>query len=113
MYPTIIGARTMSKKPRRRFDPEFAEECAKLVLDKGYTQAEAAKAMSISTSSIERWVSKVKRERSGYGVNGNPISEEQREIAKLKKQVKRLEQEKDILKKASALLMSDNMNGFH
>ena len=34
-----------------------------------------------------------------------------REIAELKKQVKRLEMEKDILKKASALLMSDSMNG--
>ena len=42
---------------------------------------------------------------------GKPITEEQREIAELKKRVKRLEIEKDILKKASALLMSDSMNG--
>ncbi|MBV1873460.1 MAG: hypothetical protein KUG80_01685 [Gammaproteobacteria bacterium] len=42
---------------------------------------------------------------------GNPITEEQREIINLKKQVKRLEIEKNILKKASALLMSDSMNG--
>ena len=42
---------------------------------------------------------------------GNPITPEQREIAELKKQVKRLELEKEILKKASALLMSDSMNG--
>ena len=42
---------------------------------------------------------------------GKPITEEQREIAELKKRVKRLKIEKDILKKASALLMSDSMNG--
>jgi transposase len=38
-----------------------------------------------------------------------PMTEEQREISELKKQVERLELEKKILKKASALLMSDSM----
>jgi transposase len=44
---------------------------------------------------------------------GEPITDEQREIAELNQRVKRIEMEKDkdILKKASALLMSDSMNG--
>ena len=46
-------------------------------------------------------------------MRGKPITENQRRIAELEKHVKRLEMEKDILKKASALLMSDSMNGLH
>ena len=42
---------------------------------------------------------------------GMPIIEEQHGLAELKKRVKRLEIEKDILKKASPFLMSDSMNG--
>ena len=44
-------------------------------------------------------------------VGGQTRMPKVQEIAELKKQVKRLELEKEILKKASALLMSDSMNG--
>ena len=44
-------------------------------------------------------------------IQGKPISQEQRKIAELEKRIKRLELEKEILKKASALLISDSMNG--
>lgn len=60
---------------------------------------------------IDKWARKLRSEREGTLTTGKPITEEQREIAELKKQVKRLEIEKDILKKASALLMSEGMNG--
>lgn len=53
---------------------------------------------------------KLKVEREGSLTAGKPITEEQREIAQLKWRVKRLEIEKSILKKASALLMSASMN---
>ncbi len=39
------------------------------------------------------------------------MTDEQRRIRELEKQVKRLEMEKDILKKASALLVSDELKG--
>ena len=67
--------------------------------------------MSVGKSTLDKWVRKLRAERGGTLTAGNPITEEQREIINLKKQVKRLEIEKDILKKASALLMSDSMNG--
>ena len=101
----------MIKKSRPRFNPEFKVECAQLVLDQGYTVQVAAKAMNVGKSTLDKWVRKLKAERSGTVIAGHPITAEQREIAELKKQVKRLKMEKDILKKASALLMSDSMNG--
>jgi transposase len=69
--------------------------------------------MNFGKSTLDKWVRKLKAERDGALTAGKPIIEEQREIAELKKQVKRLEMEKDILKKASALLMSDSMNDSH
>jgi len=39
------------------------------------------------------------------------LTPEQREIRDLKKKIKRIEEEKEILKKATALLMSDSLNG--
>jgi len=101
----------MAKKTRPRFSPEFKVESAQLVLDQGYSVREAAESMGVGKSTLDKWVRKLKSERGGTLTDGKPITEEQREIAELKKQIKRLEMEKDILKKASALLMSDSMNG--
>jgi len=101
----------MTTKTRPRFNPEFKVECAQLVLDQRYSVREAADAMNVGHSTLDKWVRKLKAEREGSLTAGKPITEEQREIAELKKRVKRLEIEKDILKKASALLMSDSMNG--
>ena len=101
----------MTKKTRPTYNPEFKVECAQLVLDQGYSVREAADAMNIGKSTLDKWVRKLRAERDGTLTTGKPITEEQREIAELKKQIKRLEIEKDILKKASALLMSDSMNG--
>lgn len=67
--------------------------------------------MGIGLSTLSKWVRKLKNERDRKLTLGNPITPEQREIAELKKQVKRLELEKEISKKASALLISDSMNG--
>lgn len=101
----------MTKTNRPRFNPEFKVECAQLVLDQGYSVREAAEAMNVGKSTLDKWVRKLKAERGGELTTGKPITEDQREIAELKRQIKRLEMEKDILKKASALLMSDSMNG--
>ena len=67
--------------------------------------------MGVGESTLGKWVSKLKGERGGHVTDGLPITEEQREILELKKRIQRLELEKEILKKASALLISDSMNG--
>lgn len=110
MRPNHYGD-TMTKKLRPSYTPEYKVECAQLVVDQGYSVREAAQAMSVGLSTLDKWVRKLKAERNGSLTTGKPITEEQREIAELRRQVKRLEMEKDILKKASALLMSDSMNG--
>ncbi|WP_232593170.1 hypothetical protein [Marinibactrum halimedae] len=60
-------------------------------------------------SCVQKWVKQLKNERRGTPPpSGKALSPEQQEIQQLKAKVKQLELEKDILKKASALLMSDS-----
>ncbi|TMO68857.1 hypothetical protein CWC20_21100, partial [Pseudoalteromonas aurantia] len=85
-------------------------ETAQLVVDQGYTQEEAAKAMGVGKSTVSKWVNQLKQERNGQSPTAAPMTPEQIEIRELKKQIQRIELEKDILKKATALLMSDSLN---
>lgn len=99
----------MTKKKGPNFSPEFRLETAQLVVDQGYTNKEAAEAMGVGYSTLGKWVKQLREERAGTLPQAAPMTSEQREIRDLKKQIERLELEKDILKKASALLMSDSM----
>ncbi|SFV20299.1 transposase [Pseudidiomarina donghaiensis] len=99
----------MTKKNRPKFSPEFRLETAQLVVDQGYSHKEAADAMGVGYSTLGKWVKQLREERAGKAPKASPMTPEQVEIRELKKRVERLELENDILKKASALLMSDSM----
>ncbi len=100
----------MTKKTRRNFSAEFRLEVAQLVVDQGYTHEEAAKAMNVGNSTVGKWVRQLRQEREGQSPKASPMTPEQIEIRELKKRIERIELEKDILKKATALLMSDSLN---
>lgn len=92
-----------------RYTKEFKRETAELVLDKGYSQKEAREAMGVSKSAISHWVKQLREERNGIPPsNRKALTDEHQEIQQLKAKIKKLEREKDILKKASALLMLDS-----
>jgi transposase len=99
----------MSKRSRRTFSPEFRLDAAQLVLDQGYTIRDAADAMNVRKSSMESWVRQLKAERGGTSPKASPMTPEQRRIRELERQLKRVETEKEILKKGMALLMSDEL----
>ena len=95
---------------KRNFSAEFKRESAQLVLDQNYTVAAAASAMDVGLSTMTRWVKQLRDERQGKIPKASPITPEQIEIRELKKKLQRIEMENDILKKATALLMSDSLN---
>jgi len=100
----------MTRQLRPRFTPEFRLEAAQLLLDQGYAVKEAADAMSVGKSTMDKWVRQLKAERNGSATHPTPMTPDQRRIKELEKQVRRIEMEKEILKKATALLMSDSLN---
>lgn len=97
----------MTKK-RIKYTREFKEEAVKLVTEQGYSCAEASRSLGVQGQLIGRW--RKEQEKNGdqaFSGNGK-LSEEQEEISRLRKQVKRLELEREILKKATAFFAKEN-----
>ena len=65
----------------------------------------------MSKSTVDKWARDLRKERNGEETQGAPISEERRRIRDLGRENQQLKMEKEILKRATALLMSDSMNG--
>ena len=88
----------------QRYTPEFKEEAVRQVVDRGYTVAEVSQRLGVSQHSLYKWVNAVSPDKS------KQLSEElldaKREILKLRSQLKRTEEERDILKKAARYFAS-------
>ena len=81
------------------------------MVDKNYSIREAAEAMNVGKSTVDKWARQLREERLGKSPAGaSPITPDQRRIRELENKLKRLEEEKEILKKATALLMSHSLN---
>ena len=100
----------MTKK-RSRYSNEFKLEAINLVEEQGRKIPEVASSLGIGRTTLEKWVYQYRKEQQGIApTQGRAITPEQRKIQELEKQVKQLKMERDILKKASALLAQDNLN---
>lgn len=100
----------MKTRPKRNYSSEFRLEAAQLVVDQNYTVREAADAMSVGYSTMDKWVRQLRQERNGETPKATPMTPDQLRIRELEKRIRAIEMEKDILKKATALLMSDSLN---
>ena len=100
----------MKNRIRRNFAPEFRLEAAQLVVEQGYSVRAAADAMNVGKSTMDKWVRQLREEQNGKAPKATPMTPEQLKIRELEKKIKRIEEEKEILKKATALLMSDSLN---
>ena len=89
------------------FSAEFKREAAGLVLDQGYSHIEASRSLGVVESALRRWVNQLQQERTGVTPQSKALTPEQQKIQELEARIARLEREKSILKKATALLMSE------
>lgn len=93
---------------RKKYSKEFKLDAVSLVLDQGYTRREAARSLDINEQMLGRWVKEHQASEDGQAFRGNgKLTQEQEEIRRLKKEVKRLEMERDILKKATAFFAAE------
>ena len=80
----------------KRYPEEFKTEAVKQVVDRGYSVASVATRLDITTHSLYAWIKK-------YGPDSSTNKEQsdaQAEIRRLQKELKRITDERDILKKA-------------
>lgn len=91
-------------RTRRRFTTEFKREAVALVRTQGYTVPQACQALDIGDTALRRWLAQFEAEMTGMTPTSKALTREQQRIQALEAQVKRLEMEKAILKKAATLL---------
>ena len=92
----------MNPNTRKRYNEEFKVEAVKLVTERGYSLTQAAKSLGVSVDSISKWKKRLEETSSpriAFPGNGNAIDKEKRI---LEKEIKKLQIERDILKKALA-----------
>ena len=83
----------------QRFSPEFKEEAVRRVVDRGHPVAEVAERLGVSAHSLYKWVKAVKPDKTDE--HAAALIEARSEVLKLKAQLKRAEEERDMLKKAA------------
>ncbi len=96
------------KKPRRArrsFTGEFKASAVRLVLDQGKSVAGAARDLDLTASALQSWVNQARADRS-KGKTGLTTAERE-ELAKLRKEVRELRMEREILKKAAAFFAKE------
>ncbi|WP_254524616.1 IS3 family transposase [Klebsiella pneumoniae] len=85
-----------------RFTPEFKEEAVRQITERGYSVAEVSDRLGVSAHSLYKWLRAIKPDNSEQ--HAQDLLEAKSEILKLRAQLKRTEEERDILKKGRAVL---------
>jgi transposase len=94
-----------SRKPRRTFKPEFKAEIVRLVAE-GKPLKTVAREYGLTPSSVQYWVQQAQTDAQG-GEEGPLTTAEREELLALRRRVKRLETEQEILKKATAFFAKE------
>ena len=89
---------TTKRTRRPNFPEDFKRDAVALVTEQGYSQADAARSLGIGANLIGRWKRQFEDEASGKGLS----KDEREELKRLRREVRELKMEKDILEKASA-----------
>ena len=83
----------------QRFPPEFKDEAVRQIVERGYPVAEVAERLRVSANSLYKWVKAVRPDKKEQ--NAVELVDAKSEVLKLRAQLRRTEEERDILKKAA------------
>lgn len=97
----------MSTKPRRQFTPEQKAEAVRIVAQSGKPISQIAKEMGLTESALRNWVKQAQIDQAA-APNSALTTEERQELNRLRREVKRLQMERDFLKKAAAFFAAEN-----
>ena len=87
----------MKELGKRRLYPEqFKKEAVLLVTERGYSIVQAAQVVDTSEKNLQRWVKQQAQEKNGERLD----TDERAELNHLRREIKTLRMEREILKKA-------------
>ena len=88
------------KRTRRSFTEEYKQGAVRLVLDEGKAVAAVARDLGLTESSLRNWVEHSRADRT-KGKTGLTTAERE-ELVRLRKELRIVQEEREILKKAAA-----------
>jgi len=96
------------RKQRKNYSEEFKQEAVRLVAEEGYSFSAAAQAVGVSEQSLRVWHARLVPPPPPCGDDAT-LAELKAENARLRKQLKRAELEREILKKATAYFAKESL----
>ena len=97
----------MGKRTRRSFSNEYKAEVVELVRRSGKSVGAICRDLDLTETAVRRWASQAEID-AGAGPAGALTTEERQELADLRRRVKTLEMEREILKKATAFFAKES-----
>ncbi len=94
------------RRARRSFSDEFKAGAVQRVLDGGRTVPQVARDLDLTESALRGWVEQARAD-AGKGKPGALTSVEREELARLRKEVRELRMDREILKKAAAFFAKE------
>ncbi|MCY1066671.1 IS3 family transposase [Nannocystis sp. RBIL2] len=101
----------MSKKKRRAFTPEQKAEAVKIVKNSGKSVTQVAQEMGLTVSALRNWTRQEEINQSP-APRGPLTTDERAELVRLRKELKRVEMERDFFKKSGGLLRQGDVTVF-
>lgn len=95
------------KGKKKRFDRDFKMSAVKMVTEGGHKAAEVARSLGIHPNQLYNW----KRKYSDNGDKAFPGKGNLTEISALRRKLREVEMERDILKKAVGIFSKSSENG--
>jgi len=95
-----------TKRKRRSFTPEYKAEVVKLAQTSGKSPGQIARELDLTETAVRAWIKQAEVDAGG-GIRGALTTSEREELAALKREVKTLRMEREVLKKAAAFFAKE------
>lgn len=92
----------MEQRKRKSYSREFKMEAVRLITHKGYSIAEASRSLGVEYSVLRNWKRQFEQDPEHAFPGKGRLKSPDEEIRRLKAQLNRVTEERDILKKALA-----------
>ncbi len=96
-----------AKRKRPTYSDEFKQDAVRLVVEEGYSFKAACQAIGVCDATLRDWHRKLAPPPQPCG-EGATLDEMKAEITRLRRQLKRTELEREILKKATAYFAKES-----
>jgi len=95
------------RRSRRRYSDEYKSEAVRLANDSGKPVRQVARDLGVNANVLHRWM-REERDAAAAGKTRGAVKAEQEEIVRLRRELSRVTQERDFLRRAAAFFAKEH-----